>query len=151
MKKAIIYLIGIIVELIWLAYVKINLDAMNIIQYMIYSIVIPALIVAVTSFIYALRSQDSARKNYAYSVVNSIIMATILIVFCLLFINEDVINLIMNNTVTSDHIQVSISQAKAGDNIQSYLIFIAIGGLGTLLGNRIGKKKDEPKQDEYDD
>lgn len=151
MKKTIIYLIGIIVELIWLVYVKINLDTMNIIQYMIYSIVVPALIVAATSFIYALKSQESARKNYVYSVANSIIMATILTVFCLLFINEDAITVIMDNTVTSDNVQVSISQAKAGDNIQSYLIFIAIGGLGTLLGNKIGKKKDEPKQDEYDD
>lgn len=149
--KIIIYLFGIIVEIIWLVYVKFNLNTIDILQYMLYSIVIPALIVALTSFVYSLKSRNSTKKKYIYSVINSTIMATILTVFCLVFIDIDVLNTIMNNTATSENVQVSISQAKAGDNVQSYLIFIAIGGIGTLLGNKFGKRNEVINPDEYDD
>ncbi|MBO6154650.1 MAG: hypothetical protein J6O60_04390 [Lachnospiraceae bacterium] len=146
----IIYLIGIVVEIIWLVYVKFSLNTIDILQYMLYSIGIPVVIVALTSFLYSLKSHNSTRKKYICSVINSVIMASVLTIFCMLFINSDVINTIMNNTITSENVQVSISLAKAGDNVQSYLIFIAIGGLGTLLGNKFGKKK-VIVQDEYDD
>ncbi len=146
----IIYLIGIVVEIIWLVYVKFSLNTIDILQYMLYSIGIPAVIVALTSFLYSLKSQNSTRKKYICSVINSVIMASVLMIFCMIFIDSDVMNTIMNNTITSENVQVSISFAKAGDNVQSYLIFIAIGGLGTLLGNKFGKKK-VIVQDEYDD
>lgn len=146
----IIYLIGIVVEIIWLTYVKFSLNTIDILQYMLYSIGIPVVIVALTSFLYSLKSQNGTRKKYICSVINSVIMASVLTIFCTIFIDSDVINTIMNNTITSENVQVSISQAKAGDNVQSYLIFIAIGGLGTLLGNKFGKKK-VIVQNEYDD
>ena len=151
MKKS-IFLLGSIIEIVWLIYVKFNLESLDILKYMLYSIVIPALIVFITSFAYSFLS-GVIQKKYMYSVINSIIMATILTIFGLLFINAEIMNNIMLNTVTSNNVEVSISQAKASDNIQSYIIFIAVGGLGTLLGNKLSRKKgDKSKlQDEYDD
>lgn len=151
MKKN-IYLFGILIEFVWLVYVKFNLESLSILQYMLYSIALPALIVFLSSLSYSILNNDSKKKNYIYALISSVIMATILTVFCLLFVSTDMMNQIMLNTVASDNVQVSITQAKASDNIQSYIIFIAISGLGTLLGNKVSKKKKNElqPQDEYD-
>lgn len=55
-------------------------------------------------------------------------------------IDTEIMDIIIANTVTSDNMQVSLNQANAGDNIQSFIIFIAIGGIGSLLGNKLSQK-----------
>ena len=140
-KKMIIWLVGLITLVFEFVIVTINLTRLNILTYLLYIGFFPAFILFVTSLVYSFQANTSKLSKYILSVIVAVIFSAILLVYFGVYINEEIVERIIQNSMTFDTMQVSINTATVGDNIQMFLLYIAFSGIGCFIGNLVYKKR----------
>lgn len=155
-RKILCWILGFISLAIELIVVRLNLTSLNVLTYLSAIGFFPAIILFVTSLIYSSQSRASKLGKYIASIVCAIVFSVVLLVYCDVFISKEIVDQIIQNSISSDTTQVSMNTATAGDNIQSILLYVAFSGLGCYIGTLVYKKKnksvvdEETKLSEYD-
>ena len=155
MDKGLIFLgAGLLAMLLELLILHQNLNQLNILTYLLAIGIIPAVILFVSVLLYSANTKAAPVLTYARAIAMALIFSVIMLVYCGNAITPELVETILANSITSDTTQVSMTEASAGDNIQSVLIFVAFSGIGAFIGNRIRKKKAPAPatsiEDEYD-
>lgn len=155
-KRMLIWFFGLIGLALELVLVAINLDSLNVITFMLGIGLIPAIILFVASLIFGSFSDRTKLTKYVMSIMVALVFSAILITFCQIMLRPEIVERIIENSVSTGTTQVSMSTATAGDNIQSVLLYIAFSGLGCFIGTSIYKKRmhknstNNEKNNEYD-
>ncbi len=152
-KNIVILIIGIALQTLLMIYLSSILNSLTIITFMLFTILLPNIIIAISSLLFAIFTKVKRKVILSINVCYACISATISLIFCSIFVDNDLMNILIENTVVSDNMQVSITLATAGDNIQSYIIAVALAGISTLIADKIKNRysgKKMPVTDLYD-
>ncbi len=140
-KSLVFHGIGVLILLAELLIVNGFLAQLNIFTYLLVIGIIPAIVLFAGSLLHSMFTKASALFTYIAALVIALVFSGIMLIYCSATITPELIDTILNNTITSDTAQVSMTTASAGDNIQSILIFVAFSGIGAFVGNCIRNKK----------
>ena len=110
--------------------------------------IIPAILLLGGALLFGLKSDATKAFKYVVSLVFAVVFSVIVLGYCTLFVDEELITTIVQNTISDDSILVSVNMASAGDNIQSILLFIAFSGIGCFIGTHIHGKKNKVRHSE---
>lgn len=132
---------GVLALAVELLVVNGRLQQLNILSYLLAIGIIPALILFVSMLLHGAVGKGKPAFAYGLAIAMALVFSGVMLIYCSNAITPELVDTILANSVTSENTQVSMTEATAGDNIQSVLIFMAFAGMGAFIGNRIGRKK----------
>ncbi len=155
-KNSLIWVVGVAALAIELIIANIHLSELTVFTYLLVIGIIPAILLLGGALLFGLKSDATKAFKYVVSLALAVVFSVIVLGYCTLFVDEELITTIVQNTVSDDGILVSVNMASAGDNIQSILLYIAFSGIGCFIGTHMHKKKnkartiEESNANEYD-
>ena len=140
MKKLLsISAISIIFTIITLVISSPKLEEMSIFNYLFSVVVLPIIYILVFSIISTVVANIEFKSSLLGNAVISFINALIITVTSVILVTEEVINKIISNTSVGEGVEMSIGAGSAGDNLQSFILFIAVAGISTFIGSKLRK------------
>lgn len=141
-RSVVFHGIGVLLLLIELAVVSALLTQLNVLSYLLVIGILPAAVLFVCSLLHGTFAKTAPLGTYLAAVAVALLFAVVMLLYCGATVTPELMDTILTNSITSDTTQVSMTEASAGDNIQSVLIFVAFSGLGAFIGNHIRRKRD---------
>ncbi len=140
-KNLCIYAFCTVILLGVLIYLKINLSSIDILEYMMFTLLIPIILSFLMSLVLGFIDWNNKRV-ILYNVFFSIFFFLIIGVFNIIFIDTDALNKMQTNLgeISTVEIQSSNTNNMAG-NITAILLFTAVSGIGTVIGKKIASIK----------
>mgnify|MGYP001396197507 CR=1 FL=1 len=145
-KRISILVVGGLLQVALMLYLTSVLKTFTIINFMVFTILLPNVIIAISAFLFGIGNKIKRKIMLTINICYAVMSVTLFMVFSNLFVDEKLISILIENTVVSNNMKVSVSPATAGDNIQSYIIAIAIAGIATMIADKINKKHLEKKE-----
>ena len=133
--------VGVLLLLTELTVVSTMLTRLNVLSYLLVIGIIPAAVLFMCSLLHGACAKTAPLSTYLAAVLAALLFAGVMLLYCGSAITPELMDTILTNSITSDTAQVSMTEASAGDNIQSILIFVAFSGVGAFLGNYIRRKR----------
>ncbi|MGI5889004.1 MAG: hypothetical protein ACOX6J_06500 [Oscillospiraceae bacterium] len=142
-RKIIIWLAAFGVLAVDLITAGVCLERLNVLTYMLAIGLLPLLTLFICGILYGRSSDASKSGKYFVSVFAAVLFSIVLMIFCSNLITEDVIAKIIENSMTSQTMQVSMTEGTVLDNVISFIMLIASSVIGCLIGCSIRKRKEK--------
>lgn len=114
----------------------------TIFYYMTSVVFLPAAYILISSLLSGLMAKDDLPRLLAVHIGAAVVISLVISLGTHFLLTEETLNTIISNTESLETAgELNVSKGGAGDIIQAVVCFIALGGLGSLIGYKIGKKR----------
>lgn len=104
---------------------------------------LPLLYIIVSSLIGSSVKELTLGQKLAVNIIGACLLTATVGIATQAFLSEEVVQAIMQHTqiASSGSVSLSVSEGGIGDTIQTVVVFLAISGVTTLIGNKISRRK----------
>lgn len=141
MKRNIIcVLTTIIIIIAYMLFAITQLNKLTVLSFMVVIIIIPLLLLMAGNIVTTIFSKTNFRITVLINIVGALISVMSVFIISHYLIDTSIIDTIINNTSVGENVSVSMSEATAGDNITSVLLYVATAYIASLITYKIKRK-----------